>query len=299
MDYIDDVEKEITTIYLCDKIEKNGQLILFALYHSFYNYIAYSIEDNVFADNCHGILKEELLKYCRNITNNKKLNYRDFIIGYLNTLKNTLLDDYAYYFLGEIDSIIHELTWVDKINKRELSFDTKTKLVMIINNIINNINYHFENVMGEEKSKSIKNDYKDTLIYAISNFEVENYSLRKFIFSLKMLTKYYIKEKVDNNEIDLNSINDEELNGIYSYFNDEEKVVLKTILIHIICDIPAEDFEQDMLLAELSEELGMSVIKTKKVVNSFAKKWARFTKSVSKENNNCKKLKILGKNFWK
>lgn len=291
MNYIDDLEKEITTIYLLDKISKYDQLMIFALYHSFYSYISYSLDNDSFANECHNILKEELSKYCSDVRQSEKLDYKKFMVQYLSILKDTLLDDYAYYFLREIDSIIQELTWVDKINNKELSFDTKTKLVMIINNIINNTNYHFENIVNDEKLNDIKEEYKSTIIDCSINIDVENYFLDYFISFLKILTKKFIKRKVDSNEIDFGNTKDKELNDIYNYFNDNEKVVLKLILLHIICDISAEEFGQDLLLSELSEELDMSKTKIKILVWKFVLKWNKFLNKESISNNKYKILK--------
>lgn len=290
MNYIDDLEKEITTIYLLDKISKYDQLMIFALYHSFYSYISYSLDNDSFANECHNILKEVLSKYCSSVRQSEKLDYKKFMVQYLSILKDTLLDDYAYCFLREIDSIIQELTWVDKINTKELSFDTKTKLVMIINNIINNTNYHFENIVNDEKLNDIKEEYRSTIIDCSINIDVENYFLDYFISFLKILTKKFIKRKVNSNEIDFGNTKDKELNDIYNYFNDNEKVVLKLILLHIICDISDEEFGQDLLLSELSEELDMSKTKIKILVWKFVLKWNKFMNKQSICNN---KYKIL------
>lgn len=283
MTYIDNLEKESTTIYLTDNLNKKDRLMTFALYHSFYNYIAYSLEDSILANNVHRILKESLTEYCNNIQNEEESNPKKFIIGYLYLLKNTMLDDYSYCFLAELDSIIEELKWVNDIDKKILSFDTKTKIVMILNNIITNTNYSLEGMVGEPKVENIKKQYKKRIINYTKNEEIENYSLDDFITSLKVLTKDFVKDKIKNNEISINTFVDEELIDLYDYFTKDEQTVLTFTLIHIVSDIPVEVLSQEKLLKELSEDLGKSKIKTKITIYKFMKKWAKYINKINQE----------------
>lgn len=297
MTYIDNLEKESTTIYLTDNLNKKDRLMTFALYHSFYNYIAYSLEDSILANNVHRILKESLTEYCNNIQNEEESNPKKFIIGYLYLLKNTMLDDYSYCFLAELDSIIEELKWVNDIDKKILSFDTKTKIVMILNNIITNTNYSLEGMVGEPKVENIKKQYKKRIINYTKNEEIENYSLDDFITSLKVLTKDFVKDKIKNNEISINTFVDEELIDLYDYFTKDEQTVLTFTLIHIVSDIPVEVLSQEKLLKELSEDLGKSKIKTKITIYKFMKKWAKYINKINQEAINdassCNNYKTL------
>jgi len=272
------LEKENGTIFCNANLKKNDELMTIALYHILLNLILYSnceTDDIEKINFIHKILKDTLTKYSQE-KSDTELDFKNFILGFLKKFDNNCpFINEINEFEANIDTIINDLAWVNKINNKILSFETKANIVEIVNNILIKTNYLYEDLIRDEKVEDIKKDLETTIISFATGIEYDNFSKENFTNMIKRLCKDYTKIKLNEKEIDLNNSN-YIIKTAYCSLDEIGKKILSNILIpHIIADLKITDMKK-----EVKEEFGFSDIRTQIELYMFKNKWKKIKKQI-------------------
>ena len=291
MSCINNVEKEKSLIYTTRNIKNKDELMIYSLYLVLYNSVLYSLIDNSILEKCCSEIKDKLYKYCIKISNgDEEVDFYNFMLGYLNELKNSIVDDFAIDYIEKYDVIIKNLDWVNDINNKVMSFDNKANVVKKLSKHFINFNFLISDII--EEPEDIKDEFQQVTLGLIKDFAYDNFDISLFETKLKEITRDYIIYKREKKEIDFNELASSGLKSVYDLFRDSEKKVLDYIIIYTMAGISFYRDEKEFVIEKLSEELNCSKFKTNLIFNKFIRKWHNFADVIDAYLSNDEDMQI-------
>lgn len=288
--YENELNKEKIMFFSSNSINKNEELMAFALYNLFYNSIKYSLDNNSILDKYHELMIKYLDKYNNKLSkNNIKLNSKEYMLGYIKELKDWDFPKLNEEYKNDINNIIDSLKWVNNINNKLISFSDKVDIVTIINDYFINARILFGNFVKEDKADKMYNDYRITILSFNEGIDYDEFSNDIFIKILNEISRDFINNKINEKEIDLNNINDDSLNEIYNSFDNNGKKILIYLISYTFTNYSNIPLESYFNPDRLSNELGLSKFKTKLVMYKFINNWINLIKK--EESIYVKKIK--------
>lgn len=299
---MNDYKKEIILIYSASNLLEKDRLAVLFLYHIFLINLEYLINDEDVSENYKELLKDELVKYCNKYSlSDDKVNYNEFMNGYLNDLENRkevkdivefnqFVEDYKI----RQEEILSSNNWINIVNSKNISFSDKSNIVLNITSLLfSNCNL-YEELNGTEVASALEEDLVITISAFLSEIDYDTLSMDVFLRKLNDLVRDFNKGMLELGRINFDDTKDDTINYLMANFNEREKIIFKTFLLYHISGIDIKEiFSRLEMEIDIANILGVSSFKSGMILNKFNKKYAKLYNNLmeSKVDTNSKKLR--------
>lgn len=281
---------ERTLIYTNVELD---EVIVFGIFYEFYNMIIQHNYVGIDNESLDKLVKTLFKEYITK--NNKYNNYIEFYDGFLDyylsklhidkNISNTegisikkMLGIDIRDFRDSIKKLDIYYPYLNVINKLNLSYQTKTNLIISVNEYMVYLFNMLNSFYDEDTMIRIHELVSDNILRYLSSIDTDNFDINNFNDDFELENKRYINELINKNIFNFNNINleDEEIKILFSSLNDKEKKIFMYMIKEslYIGDINRVFSDRQEVLREMS----MSNFSYKHNLRKLSKKLSNFSK---------------------